>query len=113
MVAYSSLTPQEQADIADMLVVVIPTSKAQLDIAGDADVALSRWNNGVSASVASLDPGEEIPNPTGLIGAGPVVKENLQNNIMAYITTLSGLNTQAHIDNITPIVGAQNVVSEP
>ena len=106
---YDSWTAQEKADMADMLMVVIPLMLDMLTAGNHGDSALSRWNSGLSTLVANLTPGEMIPNPTGLPGAGPVDPVNLANNIMAYVTTLAGMNSQAHIDNVVPVVGAQSV----
>lgn len=110
MATYASWTQQEKDDMADMLTIVAPMMIDMIRGGNNGDAALARWNGGLSTLVTNLDAGEEIPNPTGLSGGGPVTKENLQNNIMSYVTTLAGLNTQGHIDNVTPLTGAQNLV---
>ena len=71
--------------------------------------AVSRWNAGVSAKVGTLGGGFNIPNPTDLAGTGDITKENLSNNLMAYATTVNGLGTAGHLDNILPLVGSVNV----
>ena len=71
--------------------------------------AVSRWNGGVSAKVASLAAEFNIPNPTDLAGTGDITKENLSNNLMAYATTVQALGSQGHLDNILPLVGSVNV----
>jgi hypothetical protein len=71
--------------------------------------ALSRWNTGMSAKVGTLGAAFSIPNPTDLAGAQPIVKENLQNNLMAYVTTIQALGSSSHLDNILPLVGDVNV----
>ena len=109
MATYASWTATEKADMADMLMVAIPLMIDMLDAAEKADSALSRWNGGLSVLTAALDVGETIPNPTGLQGSGPVDPTNLSNNIMSYVTTLSGLNTAGHLDNVIPVTGAQNI----
>jgi len=71
--------------------------------------SVSRWNTGMSAKVATLEAGFLIPNPTGLAGTNPVSKENLEANLMAYATTIHGLGTQSHLDNILPLAGSVNI----
>ena len=71
--------------------------------------AKSRWDADMSAKVATLPALFEIPNPTGLAGTNPVTKENLANNIMAYVTTIEALGSQGHLDNILPLVGSVNI----
>ena len=70
--------------------------------------ALSRWNTDMSAKVGTLPALFEIPNPTDLAGTQPVTKENLINNLMAYVTTIDGLGTVSHLNNILPLVGSVN-----
>jgi len=71
--------------------------------------AVSRWNVDMSAKVATLPALYEIPNPTDLAGTQPITKENLSNNLMSYATTVDGLGTPAHLNNILPLVGSVNI----
>ena len=102
--------PQEREDLKSLLMLVAPISGEIYRLAQRCDVALSLWNTGVSSVVAALPAATAVPNPTDLAGTGPVVKENLANNLMAYLTTVGGLNTSGHLDNIRPAAGTENVL---
>ena len=70
--------------------------------------ALAKWNDSMSAKVATLPAAFGIPNPTDLAGTNDIVKESLQLNIMAYVTTAESLGSQAHLQNIMPLIGSVN-----
>ena len=94
-----------RATIGDIIALGGVHKQAKLDFAQ----ALSRWNGGVSTKVGTLAALFAIPNPTDLSGTGDITKENITDNLMAYTTTINGLGTQAHLDNILPLVGSLNI----
>ncbi len=104
-----SWTQQEMDDLRALITEIIELGNIHLKAKTTLSNAISRWNGGVSAKVGTLGAAFSIPNPTDLAGTGPIVKENLQSNLMAYVTTVQGLGTQAHLDNILPLVGSANV----
>ena len=112
MATYGSLTAGQKTLIQNMLVVVRPGQAQILNLGRQFQPAISLWNSDVQALVASLDAGENIPNTTDLAGATDVTKENLANNLMAYINAVSALTTQAHVDNMTPAAGVINIAAE-
>ena len=112
MVAYADLTDQEKTDIQNLLAIVRPGQASILNLGRKFQPAMSLWNGGVSALVATLDANEPIPNTTTLAGAEDVTKENLANNLMSYTTDVAALTTQAHVDNMTPAAGSINLAAE-
>ncbi len=112
MATYDSLTDQEKAGIQNLLLLVRPAQAQILNLGRQLQPAMSIWNGSVSALIATLDAGENIPNTTGLVGAGDVTKENLTNNLMAYVSAVAALTTQGHVDNMVPAAGAVNISSE-
>ena len=107
--------PDERDKLKALLLLVAPGSGEVYRLAKELAVAISLWNSSadgtaaVSAIVTALTAAEEIPNPTDLSGTGNIVRENLLNNIMSYVTTVQSLGTQAHLDNILPAAGSANV----
>ncbi len=110
MATYATLDPADQLRIDNLMLLVRPLQAEILRLAQKCEVAVSDWNSGASALVATLDAGDEIPNKTGLSGAREVTKENLANNLMAYVTTVSGLGTSGHIGNMLSAAGAVNII---
>lgn len=104
-----SWTQQEMDDLRSMIGDIIALGQIHLTAKTNLANALARWNGGVSAKVGTLDALFEIPNPTDLSGTGDLTKENLTNNLMAYVTTANGLGTSGHLGNILPLVGSANV----
>lgn len=102
-------TQAEMDELRAMIQEVIGLRQIHLQAKANFAAAISRWNGGVSAKVATLTAAFAIPNPTDLAGTGDLVKENLANNIMSYVSTIQGLGTQAHLDNILPLVGSVNL----
>ena len=102
-------TRQEMDDLRAMIGEVVALGQIHLTAKTTLSNAISRWNGGVSAKVASLGAGFDIPNPTDLAGTGDLSKENLTANLMSYVTTVQALGSQAHLDNILPLVGSENV----
>ena len=100
---------QEMDDLRAMVIDIVELGNTHLKAKTTYSNALSRWNGGVSAKVGTLGAGFAIPNPTDLAGTGDLTKENLSSNLMAYVTTVQTLGTQAHLDNILPLVGSRNV----
>jgi len=77
----------------------------------EAGVLLSAWNGGIGDIITSLDALEEIPNRTHRDGAQDVTRENVINNLMAYVGAVAALGSTGHRDNIVPAAGARNVRS--
>ena len=102
-------TQQEMDDLRAMIDEILELGIIHLKAKTTLAAAISRWNAGVSAKVGTLGAGFDIPNPTGLAGTGDLTKENLTSNLMAYVTTVQALGTQAHLDNILPLVGSANI----
>ena len=102
-------TQQEMDDLRAMIGEIIAIGAIHITAKTALSAAVSRWNGGVSAKVSTLGAAFAIPNPTDLGGTSDLVKENLANNIMAYVTTVQELGSQAHLDNILPLVGSVNV----
>lgn len=102
-------TQQEMDDLQAMIKEIVDLVSVHMQAKGNFAAAIARWNGGVSAKVATLGAGFEIPNPTDLAGTGPITKENLANNLMSYVATIQALGTQGHLDNILPLVGSVNV----
>lgn len=100
---------QEMDDLRAMIFDAVQLGQTHLKAKTTYSNALSKWNSGVSAKVATLAAGFNIPNPTDLSGTGDLTKENLTDNLMAYVTTVQALGSQAHLDNILPLVGSENV----
>lgn len=111
MATYGSLPAEGKARIQGYLAVARPLQGEIYALALRAAVSQSDWNTGVSALIASLDAAEEIPNTTGLAGAREVTKENLANNLAAYIADVSGLSTSGHRENMLPACGAANLLT--
>ena len=99
----------EMDELRAMVTEIVGLGQIHLQAKAQFAAAVSRWNGGVSAKVGSLAAAFAIPNPTDLAGTSDLVKENLVNNIMAYVSTVQGLGTQGHLDNILPLVGSVNV----
>lgn len=104
-----SWSQDEIDDLAAMFTEIVALGDIHRQAKLHFSAALSRWNTGMSVKVASLDAGFSIPNPTDLAGTNPVTKESLTSNLMSYVTTVQGLGTQAHLDNILPLVGSVNI----
>ncbi len=102
-------TQQEMDELQAMLKEAVALVSVHKQAKAAFAAAVSRWNGGVSAKVATLGAGFEIPNPTDLAGTGPITKENLLNNIMSYVSTIQSLGSQGHLDNILPLVGSVNI----
>lgn len=109
MATYDSLTQDQKDDIQGLLLIVRPAQGDILRLARALQPVMSLWNGGVSSLVSSLEVAENIPNTTSLVGADSVTRENLLNNLMAYVTAVAALSTQAHVDNMTPAAGAPNL----
>jgi len=106
---YVDLAQADKDRIQTLLALVRPEAARLYKDAINTGAMVSEWNAGVSALITGLDVGELIPNTTGLAGAQAITKENLANNLMAYITSRSGFATTGHRDNIVPAAGAHNV----
>jgi len=104
-----SWTVDEQNELEAMLKEIVALGRIHTSAKLEFAAALSRWNTGMSTKVGTLGAAFEIPNPTDLAGTSPIVKENLQNNLMAYATTVQGLGTSGHLDSILPLVGSVNI----
>jgi len=102
-------TQQEMDDLRAMIIDAVKLGQTHLAAKTTYSNALSKWNTGVSAKVGTLAAGFSIPNTTDNSGTGDLTKENLSNNLMAYVTTVQTLGSQAHLDNILPLVGSENV----
>lgn len=102
-------TQAEMDELRAMILEIVGLGQIHLQAKAQFAAAITRWNGGVSAKVASLGASFAIPNPTDLAGTSDLVKENLANNIMAYVSTIQGLGTQGHLDNILPLVGSVNL----
>lgn len=96
---------QEMDDLRSMIGEIITLREVYRMANMEFSAALSRWNGGVSAKVASLGALFAIPNPTDIAGANDIAKEVLANNLMAYVTTVEALGTQDHLNNILPLIG--------
>jgi len=109
MATYASLS-QGDKDALQSFVNDVRLEVAKIfNAAKNAELFVSVWNDDMSALVSTLGAGEVIPNTTGLDGARGITKENLANNLMAYITTTSSMGTTGHLDNIIPAAGLRNV----
>ena len=109
MATYASLSAAQKQQIADLLMIACPAQVEILRLARKLQPAVSAWNAGVSALIASLDNGASVPNPTNLAGAAALTKENIANNLMAYVVTAAGPSSQGHVDNMTPAAGSINL----
>lgn len=101
-------TQQEINDLVSLIVEAVALRQVLSLARNDLSACLSRWNGGVSAKVASLPALFALSNPTNLAGTGPITKENLTNNLMAYVTTIQAMSSQAHLDNVLPLIGTVN-----
>lgn len=102
-------TQEEMDDLRALMGEAVALADIHIKAKTSLSAALSRWNTGMSVKVGTLGAGFAIPNPTDLSGTASVTKENLSNNIMAYVTTVQALGSQGHLDNILPLVGSVNV----
>lgn len=102
-------TQAQMDELRAMILEIVGLGQIHLQAKAQFAAAVSRWNGGVSAKVASLGAAFAIPNPTDLAGTSDLIKENLANNIMAYVSTIQGLGTQAHLNSILPLVGSVNL----
>ena len=111
MATWDSLSQSDKDRVQAALQNIRPLSNEIYQLAQKCGPVISDWNGGTSAIIASLDALEEVPNATSLAGALPLAKENIADNLLSYITTVSGLATTAHRDNIVPAAGAVNVMT--
>ena len=100
-------------DLAGMISEIVALGDVHMQAKAHFSAAISRWNTGMSAKVGTLGAAFSIPNPTDLAGTNPIVKENLQNNLMPYASTIQALGSQGHLDNILPLVGSVNISNLP
>ena len=107
---YVDLPAEDKQRLTDLLQLVRPLQAEILRLSRKCEIAVADWNTGSSAIVSGLDALEEIPNSTGLSGARELTKENLTNNLMAYVTTCGGFSTSGHIQNMLPAAGATNIL---
>lgn len=73
-------------------------------------VAFDMYWGQAKAVIDTLDAGVEIPNQSGLDGAEALTKEEVQDNLMAYITTVLSVNTTAHRQQIGKACGPVNMI---
>ena len=110
MPTYDELAASDKKRIDDALQLMRPLTAEILRLSRKCEIAVADWNSGTSALIASLDAAEEVPNRTGLSSARELTKENIANNLMAYITTCAGFSTAGHIANMLPAAGATNIL---
>ncbi len=110
MPTYDTDTTENQQEVDELLSIVRPVQAEILRLSQKCEVAVALWNAKVSAIVAAYDAGSTIPNETGLDGADALTKENLANNLMAYVTSAGGFSTSGHIENMLPAGGATNIL---
>lgn len=95
MAQYDDLTSEQQDSLDTWLQVLRPLAgmvARQLQQAQILDVA---WEGDISAIVAALDAGALVPNKTGLAGAKPVTKEDLEISSTLIKTLLSAYSDAA------------------
>ena len=109
MIVGESWTQQQADNLRALISELIVLRDIHITAKTVAAAAVSRWNAGLDADVTALAALFNIPNPTDLSGTDDIVRENLINNLMSYITTVNGLGTQAHLDNLLPLVGSMNI----
>ena len=112
MATYASLSQTDKDALAAHLLVLCRAFPGNYKRSKDCEVINSDWNGGISAIVASLDAGEEIPNPTDYSGASAITKENLANNLESYISALADLGTSGHRGNMIPACGAEMLLAD-
>jgi hypothetical protein len=113
MATYNSLT-QEQKNILGALATQTRAFAGVLARANTiAEVLVDDWNAQVSAIVSSLDPGEVIPNTSGLAGAASVTKEEIVNLFDTSLTNLlATYNTATARQLYVKLAGPSNVIND-
>lgn len=105
---YIDLTDSEKAAVDGWLALMRPLSgQIQRAVSGAVPIQ-DDWDATVSAIIASLDAGAEIPNQTGL-PASPVTKEDVEHSATNLTQLIALLNTSEVRQRAIKMAGLVNV----
>lgn len=111
MATYASLT-QTEKDIIDTFARVVRGFSGELAKLAQRGVVLEDdWDAQVSALIATLDPGEVLPDTGGLAGAADITHEELTSIVTSIGSFLLTYNTPAARQLYVKLAGPQNVIN--
>ena len=117
MATYASLTQEEKDLLKSYTNFIRAWAGEQARTNNHASASNDDWNAQISTIVNSLDPGEIIPNESGLDGAASLTKEEVisltshTENILTDMSThTSGFNTAALRQLWTKATGSPNMI---
>jgi NADP-dependent 3-hydroxy acid dehydrogenase YdfG len=88
MATYVSLTQEQKDQLHALLTQARAFAGTLARDMQDAQVLDDSWDATISAIVTTLDPGEIIPNESGLAGASPITKEEFEQMMNTNIPNL-------------------------
>lgn len=110
MAAFVDLTPEQQVILQHYVDQLVRPAMGEL---GRFGVRLEAVNDDYvaqsSAILALLDPGEEIPNGSGLAGAA-ILNEADVVTLTSYVQGVLAFNTATHRQNMAKAAGAENTI---
>ena len=110
MATYASLAETEK-DIIDTHARVVRGFASELAKLAQKGVTIDdNWDSQVSAIIATLDPGEVLPDTGGLAGAADITHEELTSIMGSINTLLATYNTNAARQLYVKLAGPNNVV---
>lgn len=108
MAQFSGLTPLQQAQIQSFLTLLRPTIGKWAQELNSFNAIQDLWNTTVQPSVALLDTGALISDPTGLSGAAQLTKEKVNTIMTAIGNILTTYNTSGNRSTYVEIAGLPN-----
>jgi len=98
MATYETLSAEDQATLAEATKHLRAVSGQTAKQLTAASVVSSMFTVGADAVLAQLDPGAVVPNTSGLGGAQPLTKEEIEALVASARGALTLLDTQAQRD---------------
>lgn len=111
MAQYSALTSDQQSQLDAFLQTLRPLAGEGARYLFGANALLLDYANYASALIGQLDAGALVPNKTGLSGAQPLAKEDIQALVADLETLVTTYATQAKQQLQAKACGAANLIS--
>lgn len=111
MAQYSALTADQQSQLDAFLLTLRPLAGQGARYLFGANALLLDWANYADALVTQLDAGAFVPNKTGLAGAQPLAKEDIESLVSDLQSILTSYGTLPKQQLQAKACGAANLIS--
>ena len=107
--AFGDLTAEQQSSLNAWMSLFRGTSGEMARVNNHCEVVNTEYNGTVSAILAELAGGDEIPNAGNLDGAEVMTKDQVV-TIVSYMQAFLAYNTAAHRQNLARAAGERNLI---